>query len=273
MRILNKYSSWLIIAIICIYLGLYLLNNKNSFLGKFDSDYFGQLYSKSQYVIGELSEGGIGDDGLYAFAGYYYLFKGGDVSSVNFEHPPLGKYLIGLSILLFKNENIINIFYFILLLILTYKISQMILPNKLFSLISVAILSIDPLFLDNLIRSLLDLPFTLFFIAAVYFFLKGLLKPRLFYLSFFFWGAAFSTRFFPAFIFIYLYLLLFIYIYKRKLLQAYLISSIVVPTVYLLAHISFFVYHPSLIEFLRHKKWMLNWFTGSPVILGNIWII
>lgn len=273
MRILNKYSSWLIIAIICIYLGLYLLNNKNSFLGKFDSDYFGQLYSKSQYVIGELSKGGIGDDGLYAFAGYFYTFAGGDVSSVNFEHPPLGKYLIGLSILVFQNENIINILYFILLLILTYKIGQLILPDKILSLSAVLVLTFDPLFLDNLIRSLLDLPFALFFITGVYFFLEGLNRSRLFNLSFIFWGGAFSTRFFPAFIFIYLYLLLFIYIYKRKLLQAYLISSIVVPTVYLLAHISFFVYHPSLIEFLRHKKWMLNWFTGSPVILGNIWII
>lgn len=76
-------------------------------------------------MVGSGSKG-IGDDGLYAFAGYYYLFQGGDVSAVNFEHPPLGKYLIGVSIFLFGNENVINIIYFALILIITYKIGQLV---------------------------------------------------------------------------------------------------------------------------------------------------
>lgn len=268
---INLFLWWLILGIIVVKLVLFISSNRNYFLRRFDPEYFGKLYSESQYVIGERSKGGIGDDGLYAFAGYFYLFKGGDVSSVNFEHPPLGKYLIGLSILVFQNENIINILYFILLLILTYKIGDLVLPDKTLSLLGVLILTFDPLFLDNLIRSLLDLPFTLFFVAGVYFFLKALTRPSLFYLSFLFWGGAFSTRFFPAFVFVYLYLLLLIYIYKRKYLQTYFISTALVSLVYLITHISFFIYHPSVMEFLRHKKWMLNWFTGSPVIFGNIW--
>ena len=44
----------------------------------------------------------------------------------------------------------------------------------------------------------------------------------------------------------------------------------IIPMVYLIVHLSFFIYHPSVIEFLRHKKWMLAWFTGTPVITGNI---
>src|SRR3989344_3460516 len=89
-------------------------NNLNRFQKPFDFKYFSDLYSKSQYVLGEKSIGGIGDDGLYAFSGYYYFFQKGDVSAVNFEHPPLGKYLIGLSIFLFHNELFINIIYFVL---------------------------------------------------------------------------------------------------------------------------------------------------------------
>lgn len=268
---MNKFLWFVILTGIMIKLSIYIASNQNYFLRKFDPVNMGNLYSQSQYVIGERSKGGIGDDGLYAFAGYYYLFQKGDISSVNFEHPPLGKYLIGLSILLFGNENIINIIYFLFLLLLTYKLSQILLSNRILSVLSVGILSLDPLFLDNLVRSLLDLPFTLFFVGGLYFFLLGLKKSGFLYLSFIFWGAAFSTRFFPAMVLIYLYMLLVILIYKRRSLAEYLKASFLLPAVYLVSHISFFVYHPSLIQFLRHKKWMLAWFTGTPVILGNIW--
>lgn len=263
---------WLILLLVILgKLSIYIISNQNYFLRKFDPVYMGNLYSQSQYVIGERSKGGIGDDGLYAFAGYYYLFQKGDVSSVNFEHPPLGKYLIGLSILFFGNENIINIIYFLFLLLLTYKLSQILLSDRILSVLSVGILLLDSLFLDNLVRSLLDLPFTLFFVGGLYFFLLGLKKSRFLYLSFIFLGAAFSTRFFPAMVLIYLYMLLVILIYKRRFLAEYFKASFLLPAVYLISHISFFVYHPSLIQFLRHKKWMLAWFTGTPVILGNIW--
>lgn len=220
---------------------------------------------------GQLSEGGIGDDGLYAFAGYYYLFQGGDVSSVNFEHPPLGKYLIGVSIFLFNNENIINIIYFVLLLVLSYTIGKIILRDSLLSMIAVGILSADPLILDHTLRSLLDLPFTLFFTAAIYFFLLSFKKNKYIFLSQLFWGFAFSTRFFPSLVVIYAFLFLLQFFYRKKSLLLFCYSSLLIPLVYLISHTSFFLYHPSMIEFLRHKKWMLSWFAGSTVLIGNIW--
>lgn len=268
---MKKFLWFVILAGIVVKLSIYIASNQNYFLRKFDPVYMGNLYSQSQYVIGERSKGGIGDDGLYAFAGYYYLFQKGDVSSVNFEHPPLGKYLIGLSILLFGNENIINIIYFLFLLLLTYKLSQILLSDRILSVLSVGILSLDSLFLDNLVRSLLDLPFTLFFVGGVYFFLLGLKKSRFLYLSFIFLGAAFSTRFFPVLLIICLYLLLIIIVFQRKSIKTFIKASFLIPIIYLISHISFFFYHPSVVEFLRHKKWMLAWFTGTPIITGNIW--
>jgi len=252
------------------------------FTTRFDPQYYGDLYSQSQYVIGERSVGGIGDDGLYAFAGYYYLFKGGDVSSVNFEHPPLGKYLIGLSIFLFGNQNVINLLYFFLLLIITYKIAKLIRLGTIGSWFSILLVGIDPLFLDHLIRSQLDLPFTLFFTGAVYFFMKSFKAPRNFLYSNLLWGAAFSTRFFPVFIFIYIIELLFVVHTDSstsgessrpppRCLRAFLYSSLAIPVIYMLTHIMFFVYHPSVTEFLRHKRWMLSWFSGTVIVVGNIW--
>lgn len=267
---MKKLIWWLIFTATVLKLFSFVYINKNYFLRPFDIEYFSKLYSESQYVKGELSKGGVGDDGLYAFAGYYYLLQGGDVTSVNFEHPPLGKYLIGASIFIFKNENVVNIIYFLILLFLTYKIGQIVSGNNLLSILGVFILATDPLFNDHILRSLLDLPFSLFFMTAVYFFLLGFKKIKYIYFSFVFWGAAFSTKFFPFFIIIYLYLLAIVYFYERKKLSHFFIASFSLPAIYLLCHISFFIYHRSFIEFLRHKKWMLSWFTGAPKIFGNL---
>lgn len=266
----SKIWQFCVIFLIFIRILIYIYSNWYYFSRPFDPAYYGLLYSKSQYVLGEKSRGGIGDDGLYAFAGYYYFFDKGDVSAVNFEHPPLGKYLIGLSILLFHNENFINLIYFFVLLVATYKISDLILKNNNLALASVLVVAFDPLFLDNLKRSLLDLPFSLFFVLGLYFFLLGLNKAKLFYLSNLFWGAAFSVRFFPAIILVFSFLILFLFLTKKNL-KTFMISSLLVPLIYLLCHVSFFVYHPSFIEFLRHKKWMLDWFRGTVPIYGNIW--
>lgn len=267
---MRKLIYLLLLAAIILKLSAFIYVNRAYFLRKFDFTYISRLYSQSQYVVGERSVGGIGDDGLYAFAGYYYLFQGGDVTKVNFEHPPLGKYLIGLSIFLFGNENIINIIYFALLLVITYKLGKLILKDNLLSLICTGILSTRPIFLDNLIRSLLDLPFTLFFTAAVYFFLKGLKNPKNLIISLIFWAFAFSTRFFPFFIFIFAYLFLIIFIYERKSARLFLISALSVPAIYLILHLSYFLNHNTIIDFLKHKKWMLAWYSGSTRIPGNI---
>ncbi len=260
-----------ILVFIILNLSVFIVSRKSYFLKKFDPEYFGQLYTNSQYVIGDRSIGGIGDDGLYAFAGYYYFFQKGDVTSVNFEHPPLGKYLIGLSIYLFQNENVINLVYYFLLMITTYFLALKLTKNKIISIVSVFILSINPLLLDHLIRSQLDLPFTLFFTLAFYYFLRSLEKHKLIFISSLFWGLAFATRFFPALIPIQVFFLYFIVRYERKILRSYLISLFIIPVIYLLAHISFFIYHPSLQEFIRHKIWMLSWYRGSPISPGNIW--
>src|SRR3990167_9345765 len=145
-----------IVVLAIVITSLHLINfwhiNLERLKRPFDPDYFSGLYSTSQYVLGEKSKGGIGDDGLYAFAGYYYFFQAGDVSSVNFEHPPLGKYLIGLSIFLFNNEIAIGIIYFLLLLFVTYQLGRLFI-DKFQALIPPALLVFDPLFLDHTIRS------------------------------------------------------------------------------------------------------------------------
>lgn len=261
---------WIILTTIIISLVIFIGGNLNSFTKPFDKDYFSNLYSNSQYVVGSSSDG-IGDDGLYAFAGYYYLMQGGDPSQVNFEHPPLGKYLVGISILLFNNENAINIIYLIFILIVTYKIGEVVLKNNMLSLIPPLFIVWEFHFQDHVVRSFIDLPFVLFFLLGVFFFIKGLNKEKMLYVSSLFWGCAFSTKFFPAIIFYAVLFFIIIYIYKREYIKTFVLASFLIPLIYILTHTMYFMNNHSFIEFLQHKKWMVAWWSGSPIVPFNIW--
>ena len=67
-----RKSEFILITIIFFHLGTLLLRNSNFYTRPYDEKYFAELYSTSQYVKGAGSIG-IGDDGLYAFAGNYYI--------------------------------------------------------------------------------------------------------------------------------------------------------------------------------------------------------
>lgn len=253
------------IFIFRIYIGRFI------FTKPFDAIKMGKIYSESQYVVGSGSKFGIGDDGLYAYAGYYYLMQKGDVASINFEHPPLGKYLIGLSIAIFGNENAINIFYYIVLLFVIHQLALLILKEEIFARITVLIILLDSLVTEQLYFSLLDLPFILFFISAIYLFLKGSKSRKWYLFSNLAWGLAFSTRFFPAFVLLYPFQLFWSFKKDRKNTMYFILTSLTIPVIYLLSHSMYFYYHPSFFGFIRYKIWMLSWFSGSVSILGNIW--
>lgn len=247
--------------------------HRERYLRPYDYEYFGKLYSESQYVKGELSQGGIGDDGLYAFAGYYYI-KGGDISQVSFESPPLAKYLIGLSIVLFGNELIINIFYAIWLLIVVYFLAFSLSQNPLISALATFIVGIDRLITGHFIISLLDLPMTVLFLSGVYLYVLAAqsTRPRwLFFLSSLSFALSFVTRFFPILPVLLVVLSLGLLKKGKDYYLPFIVYNIfLLPVIYLLSHFVYFYYHPSLIDFLRYQWWIINWRLGDPFAPGNI---
>lgn len=266
-----KNRSLIIVGLIIISLIriiTYLIQEKNVYLKQYNHSEIGKIYSGSQYIKGPKSERPIGDDDLYAFAGYYYLFQGGDISVVNFENPPIGKYLIGLSILFFKNAKIISIIYGLLLLIIVFKLSKYLI-NDTIGAISVFFLSFSPLFLSQLTSNMLDLPTTLLFTAGIYFYLKGEHNNTYYYVSSVFLGLALTCKFFPSLFFTIAILLFHVY-RNKKFFTSYLKSLILIPLIYLFSHIMYFYYHPSLWEFFKYQYWILLWRKGNPFVVGNI---
>lgn len=143
---------------------------ENNYWLKYES--LKKLYYNSQYVRKE-NPGIIPDHILESFAGGIFL-KGLNPILIVHDQPPLGRYLISLSIALFNNTTTIPIFLLAISLVGVYLVAAQTLHNKFIALIPVAIFANEPLFIDKFnylpLLEPIQLPFIVF---SVYFFMKG----------------------------------------------------------------------------------------------------
>jgi predicted membrane-bound dolichyl-phosphate-mannose-protein mannosyltransferase len=171
----KKYINLLLIILILLSLINTVVKNKNQYLVGFNYNKLNSLYKTSQFAQDVNDrENIIQDEDLYAFSGYYYLTTG-DISSINIEHPPLGKYFIGLSAVIFNNQNIGQIFWAVIFLIFLFLISQKILKNTSLALLVVLLFIQERLFIEQITLSLLDLILAVFLLI---FWLITLLKHK-----------------------------------------------------------------------------------------------
>lgn len=185
---------------------------------------FKAAYGSSQYVQ-KKNPGIIPDETFEAFAGGFFL-KGGDPILIVHDHPPLGRYFISLSILLFDNANTVIVPFLALSLMGLFLISKLVIKNVIIALIPVAIFANEPLFLNKLSFTPLPEPIQLpFIIFALYFFIRGIGEKKCikwFILTSIMLGFVISTRFFVTgatlFVSMLLYLLLSKYARKKILL-------------------------------------------------------
>src|SRR3989344_4620992 len=91
----------LLLGSLIIYFGLFLFSHRQIYLQSFDPKVAEDRYLNSSY--GKIRASYIlSDEELYATEGYF-LVRGRDLHQLTPGHPPLGKYIIGLSILIFGN--------------------------------------------------------------------------------------------------------------------------------------------------------------------------
>src|SRR5476651_258491 len=104
---LKKYI-YLHLAIIFVAVLLVFVSSKEKYLSPTPWQKIDYEYSHSQYVFGDKDTVQASDETVYAYASQDYL-HGNDPTQINFEHPPLGKYLFSLSEVIFHNIYIINL--------------------------------------------------------------------------------------------------------------------------------------------------------------------
>jgi len=172
----------IILILLLLRPALTLYSQKDIFISKGYSKIYNYLessYYSSQYVQ-KKNPGIMPDQTFEAFVGGAFL-RGVNPIHIVHEHPPLGRYIIAFSILLFDNASTLILPLLALSLITCFLIAKIVIKNSLLALVPVAIFSNDPLFISKLLYSPLlesiQLPFIL---LSLYFFIRGIKDEKSF---------------------------------------------------------------------------------------------
>lgn len=218
----------------------------------------------------DLKKNPLGDDGLYTYAGWEYI-HGRDPSLLNAETPPFGKYLIGLSEIIFNNQNIFSLLSGILVLAGLYVLSKIIFKDTMLALIPAMLLSSDPLFFTQLRAPFLDTLYLGLLILTFIFTLKEKFLPANIFLGIMAATKSTASTFLlvPAVIILYL-----IYMKDYDRIKKFLILLPVSIMVFLLTYTRYFLLGHNLRDFLGLQKWIITFYeTGAKGTPGAAWQI
>ena len=180
-------------------------------------DYLKDSYSSSQYVT-KKNPGIMPDQTLESFAGGAFL-KGMNPILIIHDQPPLGRYILSLSILIFDNPNTIMVLLFFLSGLGVFFIARLVLKSTLASFIPLTIFINEPIFINKFYNSPLLEPIQLpFIIFALYFFMQGIIRKnyvKWFILTSVMLGFVISIRFFILGAFLILAMILYFLIKKQ----------------------------------------------------------
>lgn len=257
----SNLSKFLLIIAIVFRLCYLLFVNLPLYQTPFDSQAAKDKYFQSSYIRGDKSDITLSDSELYAIEGYFLNNEKYDLEKLTPGHPPLGKYLIGWSIEVFRSPYVVSYITYCLVLLAFYLFSK--------SLLLTLVISFEPLLLSQLNNSLLDLFLLLFQLISIIFFQQFInsKKHKILYISVsnLFIGLSFATKFFPVTMpLLGAYFLFILFSGKFDLFKKFILSLLFIPIGYVLGHFSYFVYHPSIVQFAKYFRYVLNWWAGSP---------
>lgn len=223
----EKVNKQFVYKFFCIVLFLVIIIQPSSILYKESEAFFSRgymsyydslkkLYEQSQYVK-KKNPGIIPDQALESFAGGAFL-KGTNPIHIIHDQPPMGRYALSLSILLFDNVNTIMVLLFFLSALGVFLVARLVMNSTFFSLVPLGIFINEPLFINKFYNSPLLEPIQLpFIIFALYFFIQGIIKKnytKWFILTSLMLGFVIGIRFFILGVF--LVLAMFLYFLTRK---------------------------------------------------------
>jgi hypothetical protein len=162
----------LLILLLGVYFFIIYLWKPKVFSYKFDDKLISKYFC-SQDIITEpkCKRLFLSDEEIHIAAGYLYV-KGEDPTEYNFQHPPLIKYLYGLSTLGFGNPYLVQVLFGAVLLLAVYAAGLMIYRSFFIALLAGFFLIFDPLFIELSSQALLDLGQAVFLMFYVLSFLK-----------------------------------------------------------------------------------------------------
>jgi hypothetical protein len=229
-------------------------HSRQIFFVKYEKDYLESLYYHSQWNIPQ-SPRGISDGLLYQFVGYR-LVEGENTFNINFEVPPLGKYLYGLSSWAWGNPYWASVGLYLLALLAFYYLSRELLTDSESVAFAMVLLLSTPMVATQMKETMLDLPLMTAILFHAWFFVRFLNRKRARDLiaAGVFLGLATGIKFGAYTPPILLLGLLFLGLIKNRLVNIFAYLSSVAGG-YVLAYFSYFIHHPNPIPWLRlHRK-------------------
>ncbi len=255
----------ILFAVFFVHLLFIIVGYSKEYTTPFDSAYWTQRYQQSQWVVPN-SQNSIGDDGLYAYAGWNYI-TGGNPALLNAEIPPLGKYIIGFGEILFGNQNVLILLIGILCLGVFYLLNLKLFSNKLLAFIPVVLFSFDPLFTSQLRAPYLDTTYLLFLLLTLYF---TLLKKYI--LVGIFLGCFAATKFPLGSLFIFAPITVWVYLFDKKRIKTFLFSMVFLLLIFLFSYSMYFIKGGTFLGFLGVQKWIIHFYsTGVKASYGIVY--
>lgn len=207
----NK-SSFLYLTILFVFTLYFFYLNKDFLFQTFDPGVVSR-YLRSQDILDKENiikdRILVSDEEIYIASGFLYA-NGASPIEYNFQHPPIIKYLFGMSAKYFNLPLLPNIFFAGLLLIEVFLLGKLIFKSEIVGLLSSLLLLFDPVFKEVTIYALLDLGqmvFLLGFILTTFFWKEHWIGQGVLL------GLAVASKFYsPVIIFLGI-----IYIYKLSL--------------------------------------------------------
>lgn len=231
-------------------------------------------YLNSQY-ISKHPKGWVPDETVFSYAGGK-LIRGTNPVLIIPDAPPLGKYIIGLSTVIFNNDSTFIFLSGILSLFVLYFLGMQVFSNRILALVPVAFLSYEPIFKNQLIYTpLLDLFQLVFILCCFYFFNKGLTSKKIFLffsLASLFLGFFIATKFFiTGFIIIASFFAVLIYNKDKERMEKLSVSLPIALIVLLSSYIRVFAFGYTINKFLGIQKWVFLYHKSFLILPLSVW--
>lgn len=217
----------------------------------------------------------IRDEVAFSYSGGK-LIRGTSPVLVVPDAPPLGKYIIGLSVEIFNNDSIFILLSGILSLVILYLLSFQVLSNRILSIIPSLLLSFEPMFKNQFIYTpLLDLFQLVFLLCSFYFFNKGLTGKKIFLffaLASLFLGFFIATKFFiTGFVIIASFFMVLLYNKDKERIIKLTVTLPISLFVLLLSYVRVFAFGYNIHDFLGIQKWVFLYHKSFLILPLSVW--
>jgi len=264
-----------LLSLLIIFLNLFTqaITHRHELLAVFDPVLSKQQYLDSQWVNPK-SQAPIGDHGLYSWAGWAYL-HGENPVLINPEMPPLGKYLIGLGLVLTRRPGFVSAFFFFLSLASFYALNLKVLKNHSLALVPIALMSFERIYLSLLTIPMLD-TLQLTFLILAFYFLYNPRGKRSFILASLCLGGVLTTKFYLGGLLVILSLASYFLITRQfNHLKNYLLTLPLAFLVHLVSYTNYFLHGNSLRSYFGVQKFIYEFYrSGAPSVpIGSYWLL